>query len=117
MAGDFARWLENETAAVALFDSIGDDIPEAPPGTFDNTWSDEPPAVLQPGRELREAVARAMTPDWTCTCLCDCPAPGQRDDDGTPGWCDPCRMNIHQSPAGLAPEASLMATEPRKDNR
>jgi hypothetical protein len=33
---------------------------------------------------------------WTCTCLCDCLAPGQRDDDGTPGWCDSCRMNIHR---------------------
>ena len=44
-------------------DFLSDDIPEAPPGTFDNAWSDEPPAVLQPGREYREAVARAMTPD------------------------------------------------------
>lgn len=31
-----------------------------------------------------------------CNCWCSCPAPCQRDDDGTPGWCDPCRMNIHQ---------------------
>jgi hypothetical protein len=31
-----------------------------------------------------------------CACPCSCPAPGQRDDDGTPGWCDSCRMNIHR---------------------
>jgi hypothetical protein len=31
-----------------------------------------------------------------CSCPCDCPAPARRDDDSTPGWCDPCRMNIHQ---------------------
>jgi hypothetical protein len=31
-----------------------------------------------------------------CACPCGCPAPGRSDDDGTPGWCDPCRMNIHQ---------------------
>lgn len=62
MAGDFARWLVNETAAAALFDSI-DDIPEAPPGTFDNTWSDEPPIVLrfQP-REEAERWLRGGRP-------------------------------------------------------
>ncbi len=30
-----------------------------------------------------------------CPCPCGCPATGRRDDDGTPGWCDSCRMNIH----------------------
>ena len=43
----------------------------------------------------------ALQPQWVpapcpCNCWCSCPAPCQRDDDDTPGWCDPCRMNIHQ---------------------
>jgi hypothetical protein len=36
-----------------------------------------------------------IPPAPSCGCPCGCPAPGKRDDDGTPGWCDPCRMNIH----------------------
>ena len=39
-----------------------------------------------------------------CACPCDCPALGQRDDDGTPGWCDSCRMNIHAEAAKAATE-------------
>ena len=39
-----------------------------------------------------------------CNCPCGCPKPGQRDDDGTPGWCDPCRMNIHAEDANAAGE-------------
>ena len=31
-----------------------------------------------------------------CGCSCGCPAPGKHDDDGAPGWCDSCRMNIHR---------------------
>jgi hypothetical protein len=34
-----------------------------------------------------------------CNCWCSCPAICQRDDDGTPGWCDSCRMEIHQERA------------------
>jgi len=44
-----------------------------------------------------ELIDRTDDRPWTCTCLCDCLAPGQRDDDdGAPGWCDSCRMNIHE---------------------
>ena len=41
-----------------------------------------------------------------CTCPCKCPAPGQRDDDGTPGWCDSCRMNIHAADRDTTPGAA-----------
>ncbi len=40
----------------------------------------------------------------TCGCPCCCPASGKPDDDGTPGWCDGCRMGIHQEPAPPPPE-------------
>ena len=39
-----------------------------------------------------------------CACPCGCLAPGRRDDDGTPGWCDSCRMNIHVEAAPAAGE-------------
>ena len=45
-----------------------------------------------------------------CRCPCGCPAPGRRDDDGTPGLCDGCRMNIHPGAAMDAP-ASASITE------
>ena len=43
-------------------------------------------------------------------CPCGCPARGRRDDDGPPGWCDSCRMNIHQAydrASGLAELAQV----------
>ena len=44
-----------------------------------------------------EATVLAAAP-CPCNCPCGgpCGVPAQPDDDGTPGWCDPCRMNIHQ---------------------
>jgi hypothetical protein len=38
----------------------------------------------------------ALQPGTPCDCPCNCPAPGRPDYDGAPGWCDPCRMRIHQ---------------------
>lgn len=43
-----------------------------------------------------EREARETRQTRTCTCDCGCSAPGHPDDDGTPGRCDPCRMNIHR---------------------
>ena len=51
-----------------------------------------------------EARRDAAAWDVECNCPCDCPRVGQRDDDGTPGWCDPCRMNIHAEDANAAGE-------------
>ena len=31
-----------------------------------------------------------------CGCPCGCQSHGRNDDDGTPGLCDLCRMNIHR---------------------
>jgi len=52
-------------------------------------------------KALRAAIRAALTGTGKelherCRCSCGCPAEGQRDDDGSPGWCDGCRMGIHQ---------------------
>lgn len=47
------------------------------------------------GLEPCPAGCPFIPPAPSCGCSCGCPAPGQRDDDGTLGWCDSCRMNIH----------------------
>jgi hypothetical protein len=60
-------------------------------------WESGDPARVARVEEVAARIREELGSD--CRRPCGCTASGERDDDGTPGWCDSCRMNIHPATA------------------